>query len=166
MNSASASGIWVIVVTFIVAMAFMVMSLPDTLPWELGYLRPDWVGLVLFYWVIALPQRVGIFVAFLLGLSVDVLVGSLIGQHAVTMIFIAYVGMTLHQRLRMFAVWQQSAIVFITIGAAQLVNLWLDNFLGLAEWNLWYLLPAFISALLWPWIFLALRFLRRFFYVS
>jgi rod shape-determining protein MreD len=66
----------------------------------------------------------------------------------------------------MFAVWQQSLVVFATIGLSQLINSWIENIAGLSEWNMWYLVPAFVSALLWPWIFLVLRFLRRFFNVT
>ena len=67
------NGLWVIVVTFIVAMLLSVVALPDSIPWELGYLRPQWVVLVLIYWIIALPHRIGIVVAWLIGLLLDVL---------------------------------------------------------------------------------------------
>ena len=152
--------------TFTLAMLLAVISLPEFVPWELGYLRPQWVLLVLIYWVIALPHRIGILVAWTAGLLVDILLGSLLGQHGIAFIVVAYIASSLYQRLRMFAVWQQGLIVFATIGLSQLINLWIENIAGLSTWSLWYLLPAFVSALVWPWIFLALRYLRRFFYVT
>ncbi|MFT5927143.1 MAG: rod shape-determining protein MreD, partial [Candidatus Azotimanducaceae bacterium] len=52
----SARGWWIIIVSFFVAMIFAVITLPNLSPLEFGFLRPDWVLLVLIYWVIALPQ--------------------------------------------------------------------------------------------------------------
>ena len=160
------SGLWVVAATFTLAMLLAVISLPEFVPWELGYLRPQWVLLVLIYWVIALPHRIGILVAWTAGLLVDILLGSLLGQHGIAFIVVAYIASSLYQRLRMFAVWQQGLIVFATIGLSQLINLWIENIAGLSTWSPWYLLPAFVSALVWPWIFLSLRYLRRFFYVT
>ncbi|MDP6026758.1 MAG: rod shape-determining protein MreD [Pseudomonadales bacterium] len=160
------NSLWVIAMTFVIAMLLSVVSLPEFIPWELGYLRPQWVVLVLIYWIIALPHRIGVAVAWLIGLLVDVLLGSLLGQHGIAFIVVAYISSSLYQRLRMFAVWQQSLVVFATIGLSQLINSWIENIAGLSEWNMWYLVPAFVSALLWPWIFLVLRFLRRFFNVT
>ncbi|MFT7688830.1 MAG: rod shape-determining protein MreD [Candidatus Azotimanducaceae bacterium] len=160
------SGLWVIALSFIVAMLLSVVSLPEFVPWELGYLRPEWVVLVLVYWVIALPHRVGLVIAWLVGLLVDVLSGSLLGQHGFVFTIIVYITASLYQRLRMFAVWQQSLIVFGIVGLGQLVNFWIENIVGLARWDLWYLFPAIMSALMWPWVFMSLRFLRRFFRVS
>ena len=155
------SGLWVIPVTFVVAMVLAIIPLPDFVPAKLGYLRPEWIVLVLIYWVIALPQRIGIAIAWCVGLLSDVLLGSLLGQHAIAFIVVAYIATSLYQRLRMFSVWQQSMIVFATVGLNQLINSWIENIAGLTEWNIWYLLASVMSALLWPWVFLLLRYLRR-----
>lgn len=161
-----AHGLWVIAVTFLVAMVLQVFTLPDYVPVEVGYLRPEWVVLVLIYWVIALPHRVGIVVAWMVGLMVDVLLGDLLGQHGIAFLFVAYIAQSLYQRLRMFTVWQQSLIVFAIIGLDQLINFWIESIAGLAEWSLWYLMPSVVSALLWPWVFLILRYFRRVFDVT
>lgn len=159
-------GFSVIALTFVVAMIFAIIPLPDVVPVKLGYLRPEWVVLVLIYWVIALPHRVGIAIAWMVGLIVDVLLGSLLGQHAIAFIIVAYIVSSLYQRLRMFSVWQQSMIVFATVGLNQLINIWIESIAGFGEWNMWYLLASVMSALLWPWVFLALRYLRRQFNVT
>lgn len=160
------NGLWVIAVTFVVAMVLAIIPLPDFVPAELGYLRPEWVVLVLIYWVIALPHRIGIVIAWSLGLFVDVLLGSLLGQHAIAFIVVAYIASSLYQRLRMFSVWQQSLIVFATVGLNQLINIWIETIAGLNEWNIWRMLASVMSAFLWPWVFLLLRYLRRRFDVS
>jgi rod shape-determining protein MreD len=155
------AGLWVIALTFVVAMVLAILPLPDSVPIELGYLRPQWVVLVLIYWVIALPDRVGILVAWSIGLIVDVLLGSLLGQHGVAFILVAYIASSLYQRLRMFSLWQQSMIVFAIVGLNQLINFWIESIVGIGDWNLWYLLSSVVSALLWPSVFLLLRYCRR-----
>jgi rod shape-determining protein MreD len=161
-----ASGLWVIVVSFIVAMILSVFSLPDYVPAQVGYLRPEWVVLVIIYWVIALPHRVGIAVAWCSGLLVDVLLGDLLGQHGLAFMIVAYIAENLYQRLRMFTVWQQSMIVFAIVGLNQLINYWIESIARQSEWSMWYLLPSVVSALVWPWVFLVLRYLRRVFNVT
>jgi len=159
-------GYWVILLTFVVAMVLSIAPLPDALPIELQYLRPEWIPLVLIYWVIALPHRVGVVLAWIIGLMTDVLLGSLLGQHAFSFIVVAYIATSLYQRLRMFSISQQSVIVLATVGLNQLINFWIESIAGLSEWNSWYLLASVMSALLWPWIFLMLRYLRRQFGVN
>jgi len=157
---------WVIALTFLVAMVLAVLPMPEMFPVEIGYLRPEWVVLVLIYWVIALPQRVGIVIAWMVGFLTDVLLGSLLGQHAMSFVVVAYIAVSLYQRLRMFSIWQQSLVVFAIVGLNQLINFGIESIAGLTVWNLWYLLASVMSAFLWPWIYLLLRYLRRRFGVS
>lgn len=159
-------GSLVIFLTMLTGMVLAVTPLPQNAPLELGFLRPDWVAMVLVYWVIALPQRVGILTAWCLGIVMDVLMGSLLGQHALAYIIIGYIAASLYQRLRMFSVWQQALVIFAILGLNQLINFWIESIAGLASWQMWYLLPALSGALLWPWVFLMLRYLRRWFRVS
>lgn len=156
-----AGGLIVIFATLLVAMVLAVLPLPEFAPAELGFLRPDWVAMVLIYWLIALPHRVGVFTAWISGLVADVLLGSLLGQHALAYVIIAYISLNLYQRLRMFTVWQQALVLFALLGLNQLINFQVESIAGDADWSLWYLMPALTGAFLWPWIFLLLRYLRR-----
>ena len=155
------AGLVTIWITIIAGMVLAVVPMPQLVPIELGFLRPDWVALVLVYWIIALPHRVGILTAWLAGIAMDVLLGSLIGQHALSYVLIAYVALSLYQRLRMFSVWQQATVLFVLLGVNQLVGFWIESIAGLADWRFWYLLPALSGAFLWPSVFLMLRSLRR-----
>ncbi|MGV0036510.1 MAG: rod shape-determining protein MreD [Candidatus Azotimanducaceae bacterium WSBS_2022_MAG_OTU7] len=155
------SGLIVIWITIVAGMVLVVVPMPQFVPVEIGFLRPDWVVMVLVYWIIALPHRVGIPTAWLVGIAMDILLGSLIGQHALTYVLIAYVTVSLYQRLRMFSVWQQATILFALLGLNQLIGFSIESIAGLTDWSLWYLLPALSGAFLWPWIFLMLRFMRR-----
>ena len=99
------------------------------------------------------------------GLAEDVLYGSLLGQNALILTLITFLVMTLHRRLRMFPLWQQSVVLLVVFGLAQLLQLWLYTLSGNRPPTLLFLLPALVSALLWPWVFTILRGLSRRFHV-
>jgi len=135
--------------------------MPQFFPVELGFLRPDWVAMILVYWIIALPHRIGIPMVWVVGIAVDVLLGSPMGQHALSYVLIAYVVASLYQRVRMFSVWQQASILFVLLWLNQLVEFWIESIVSVTDWSFWYLLPAVSGAFLWPSVFLILRYLRR-----
>ncbi|GLK89234.1 rod shape-determining protein MreD [Pseudomonas turukhanskensis] len=144
---------WVIWFSLALALLLSVAPLPDFM--EVG--RPLWPALILTYWVLALPHRVGMTTAWLLGVGVDVLYGTLLGQNALILTLITFLVLSLHQRLRMFPMWQQSLVLLVVFGLAQLVQLWLNALTGNRPPTLAFVLPALVSALLWPWVSVALR---------
>jgi rod shape-determining protein MreD len=148
---------WVIIVSFLVAFVLAVVPLPEWLLWG----RPEWVALTLIYWVIALPHRVGMVTAVLLGIILDVLEGAVMGQNAFALAVVALMSLTLYQRLRVFSLLQQAGVVFVLIGIHQLVSHWVQNLEGAGAGSGLFLLPAFSSAVLWPVVLHTLRSLRR-----
>jgi len=144
---------WVIWLSF--ALALLLSVAPMLSFMEIG--RPLWLAMFLTYWTLVLPHRVGMTTAWLLGLAEDVLYGSLLGQNALILTLITFLVLTLHQRLRMFPLWQQSLVLLVVFGLAQLVQLWLNALTGNRPPTLAFVLPALVSALLWPWVFAALR---------
>ncbi len=150
-----------IIFSFAVALALMIMPLPSLLTW----LRPDWLALTLIYWCIALPHRVGIFSGFGAGLALDVIRGGLLGQYAAAYAVIAFLAVKLHRRMRNFPVWQQALTVFVMLILGQLVVLWVKGVINepVPTWSYW--LPSVTGLLLWPLVFLILRFIRRNFHV-
>jgi len=150
-------GMWVVVCSFLVAFLLAVMPLPYSMLWA----RPEWVTLVLIYWVIALPQRIGILTSFLLGLLLDSLEGAVLGQNALSLSVVAYLALLLYQRLRLFNMWQQASVVFVIVGINQMVGQWLQNINGVNTGGPLFLMPVAISALLWPGVMTLLRHLRR-----
>ena len=68
-----ANGGWVILLSLLVAMMLGVIHLPESWPIWFGWFRPNWLLVVLFFWVIELPQRIGLIAVWCLGLFVDVL---------------------------------------------------------------------------------------------
>ena len=155
-------GSGVIVATFLLALVLTVAPMPD---W-LRPIRPDWVGLVLIYWCLALPDRVGVGTGWFAGLLVDLLTGSLLGQHAMALAVIAWLTLRLHQRIRLFPVLQQALIILVLLVLHQLLALWVDRFIGRPGPPWYYWAPSLIGMLLWPLIYVALRGLRRSFSVN
>ena len=155
-------GYWAILLSFLVALVLAVLPLPQWLLWG----RPEWVALVLVYWVIALPHRVGLVTALVLGLVLDVLEGAVMGQNAFALVVVATLALTLYQRLRVFSLWQQAGVVFVLIGINQMLCQWVQNLQGAGAVTLLFFLPAFSSALLWPFVLHSLRGVRRHYRVS
>lgn len=150
-------NLWVIWVSFALALLLSVAPMPAFM--ETG--RPLWLALFMTAWTLALPHRVGMTTGWILGLAADVLYGTLLGQNALILTFITFLVLSLHQRLRMFPMWQQSLVLLVVFGLAQLVQLWLNALTGNRPPTLLFILPALVSALLWPWVYGALRLIRQ-----
>ena len=123
--------------------------------------RPDWVGLVLIYWCLATPERVSVGTGWLLGFIQDILYGSLLGSNALAKTLVAFLAVRLHLQMRMFPRWQQAVAVLGLLLANQLLVLWIRGAIGQAPETFSYWTPSIVGALLWPWLFVILRDLRR-----
>lgn len=130
------------------------------LPYGLAVFKPFWLALVLIYWALEAPERVNLGLAFLLGLFADVLIGDLLGEHALRLCILCFIVLRFRPRLRFFPMWQQSLAVL-----ALLVNdhvlLWVIRaFAGepLPAYTSWF--SPLVGMLAWPWVFLLLDDLR------
>jgi len=157
MNIGQHHGGGVIILSFLVALALHMLALPD---WAEA-LRPDWLVLVLVYWCIAIPERVGVIIGWLAGLLLDVANGAVLGQNALILAIVAYLALRLHQRIRVFPLWQQSVSVMLLVTLHLMLALWIKGIIGqsIETWAYW--LPALSSLLAWPLVYLTLRHLRR-----
>lgn len=152
----------VILLVFFAALALAIMPLPT----EAQDFRPPWVALAMIYWCLALPERIGVGSAWILGVFTDVLTGSLLGQHALGLSLTAYIAVQLHQRIRIFPLWQQSLTVLVLLMVDRLLVLWVIGATGQPTPSLWYWMPTLVGAFLWPWVYIVLRDIRRRFEVS
>jgi rod shape-determining protein MreD len=151
----------IIFLSLTVALLLTIVPLPE----NLRLLRPDWVLLVLIYWAMALPHRVGVGIGWIMGLINDVLTGMLLGQHALAYCLVIFLTLKLHQRLRLYPLWQQAQSILVLLTLGQLILLWINGMIGrpLHSWLYWA--PSVLGALLWPVLFVFLRGLRRAFRV-
>ena len=155
-------GGWVIGASFVVAYMLTMLPLPE---WAELY-RPAWVAMVLIYWVMAVPERIGVGIGWLSGLFLDVVNGALLGQHALALTLVAWVTLRLYRRVRVYPLWQQALVVLILVALEQMLVLWVKGIIGRPPetWGYWW--PSVVSMLLWPWLFLVMRDTRRRFKVA
>ena len=147
----------IILITFIVALMLSAMPLPE---WISAW-RPAWVAMVVMYWSMALPQRVSIGTAWALGILLDVLQGSLLGQHAIGLAVVAYVTAKLHLQIRQHPLYQQSLFVGMLVSFYLCLEVWVYGIIGRPPHSWYFLTPVITSMLLWPWLFVILRDIRR-----
>jgi rod shape-determining protein MreD len=152
----------IILLTFLVALMASIMPLPLSV----DAFRPDWVLVVLLYWCLALPARVNVISAFVMGFILDVLLGSTLGVHAGAMAIAVFIVAGNFQKIRNFSVWQQALIVGVLSALYHLIVFWLQRFLTDAVFLPSYLYPVFTTIILWPWAFLLLRKIRRNFRIT
>lgn len=157
MASRRLSGVWTVWLLLIVGVMLSLIPLPDSVV----IFRPMWVALFLAYWLLSLPHKVGMLTAWVLGILLDVLQGTLLGQNALALTLIAFLLMTLQQRMRMFPLWQQSMVLLVVFGLSQLVLLWLHALTGSRVSTLTFLMPALTSAALWPLVSFILHKIQR-----
>ncbi|ATW45984.1 rod shape-determining protein MreD [Glaesserella parasuis] len=148
-----------LVLTFIFVIAFVL----EIMPWpvDLQGLRPTWVVLVLIYWVLALPDKVSVGTAFLAGIVWDLILGSILGIHALVLSIAIYFVAKYHLILRNLSLWLQSLLVMAYIALIRFFIFFIELVLHSAEFNTQEIIGAIISGILWPWIFLLMRHIRR-----
>lgn len=150
-------GGWLVVLTLIAALVLSIWRLPGGVQpfW------PHWVVLVVIYWCLALPHRVGIGLAWTLGLLLDVLSGTLLGEHALALALVAFFVVKIHLQVRVFPLWQQTLTVALLVVLYEFVLFWVDGALGYPARPLLRWMPVATSLLIWPWLMSFLRHLRR-----
>ena len=147
----------VIYLSLVVALILMILPLPD---WVQIY-RPNWVALVLIYWSMALPKRVGLWFAFFTGIILDTSQGTLLGQHTLALVIIIFVNMNFYQRIRVLALAQQAVYVFALLLINQVIVAWVEGIMGRPTPLLSFFGAPLVGMLIWPWVFVVLRDVRR-----
>jgi len=147
----------ILITTFGIAIVMNILPGPA---WAEPFI-PDWVALTLIYWCMALPHRVSVGTGWLLGFILDVLYGSLLGQHALAKSVVAFITVRLHLQLRMFPRWQQAVSVLVLLAINQLIVVWIRGAIGQAPGTVVYWTPSIVGMIAWPWLFVVLRDLRR-----
>jgi rod shape-determining protein MreD len=111
---------------------------------------PDLLALVIVFWAVHQPRRVGIFAAFGFGLAMDVHSGALLGQHALAYTLLSFGAIAMHRRLLWFDLAGQALHVLPLFVLAQLVMLLVRLAAGgmFPGWSLW--LAPLAQSLLWP----------------
>lgn len=124
----------------------------NCLPWSgwALWLRPDFVALIVLFWCIEEPRKIGFFTAWCLGLLVDIADGSLFGQHALAYSILAYAGIALHRRVQRFSMAPQVLHVIPLLLFTDLVVLLIRALAGAEFPGYAYFLGSITGAALWP----------------
>ena len=148
---------FIIPATILVAFLLVLLPMPSWTIW----LRPDWVLLVLIYWAMFSPDRVNVGIAWMMGIFLDVLKGTLLGEHALALTIVIYIVSRMSNRLRMYPLLQQGFSIFILVLLYQFILFCIQGFLGQLPITWLYWSSSFMSLLLWPWVFNILRQCQR-----
>ena len=141
---------------FFIAITLLAAVLIEMMPSGRHAAAPDLLALVLVFWNVHQPRRVGVGLAFAFGLVMDVQQGALLGQHALAYTLLSYLAITVHRRVLWFSLPAQALHVLPVFVAAHAVAM-LARLLAGGMFPGWWLLAAPVfEALLWPVVVLLL----------
>jgi len=131
------------------------------LPAWLFHFWPDWIALVIIYWALISPSRIGPFVAFIIGTLLEVLFVRKFGVLGLGLATLAFIVNSTHQQLRVLSIWRQMIFVGLLIGIFKLLTGWLygivSDFTITREY--WYSIVG--GTIIWPFAFILLDELRQ-----
>ena len=147
---------WIMPLSLLVAMLLALLPLPEVLQ----PLRPYWLALVLAYWVIEDPDRVGLGFAFVIGVIADLVMGTLLGEQALRLVVVAFILQRFRARLRFFPMSQQALAIGALLVNDRIVTAAIRMVLGepLPPGAAW--LSPLVGMLLWIPVFVLLDGLR------
>ncbi|MGL5335622.1 MAG: rod shape-determining protein MreD [Enterovibrio sp.] len=152
-------------------LSFLIALILQAMPWpnELTPFRPSWVMLVASYWALALPHRVNVGTACVLGLLWDLMLGSTLGVRGFMMGIFIYVVAINFQLIRNLSLPQQAILIALLTMLGKfiiyIIELALVNFEPL-PFDKSVVFASILNLLLWPWLFLLLRRIRRHFNIN
>ncbi|SNS17346.1 rod shape-determining protein MreD [Noviherbaspirillum humi] len=141
-----------------IALSLVAAFVLNLLPWGHMVGVPDFVALVLVFWSIHQPRKVGIGIAFVMGLMMDVHEATLLGENALCYTLLSYFAIMIHRRVLWFQIPAQTLHVLPLLLLMQSVDL-VIRLMVTGKFPGWlYFLESVITAALWPvasWILLA-----------
>jgi len=146
MESVSLRFTGAIILSLIIAFALSILPLREA--WIL--LRPEWIALTLVHWALYLPKKSSLFLAWFLGLLVDAMHGSILGQHALGFSIVMLMTLRIRSRILVDSFFHQIFILFLVLGTYLLINLWILGVTGHSPggWGYWF--TVITSLIIWP----------------
>ena len=156
-----AHAVWVIYASLACALLFSLLPLP--MDWR--GLRPDVAALALFYWVLALPHRVGVATAFTMGIAQDLIEGAPLGLSSPGLMLATLLLLFNYQRIRQFDLLQQSLVILVLMMLSAGTEQWLRNGVNVPAVPWSGVAGVICSVLCWGPIRAVLRHSRRYYEV-
>lgn len=135
--------------SWFLAMTLLLAMLANMIPLGQRPGFPDCVALVLCFWCVREPLKIGMGIAFLLGIAMDVVDAGVIGQHSLAYVLLAYASSNLSRRILWFPLIQQALQMLPLLLGAQLVMLIVRMVVGAPFPGALYFLSSFTAVLLW-----------------
>lgn len=133
-----------------IAATLLVAACVKLVSWHWLLAMPDVLGLVLFFWCVHQPKRVGMGVAFLLGLVFDVHHTTLLGIHAITYASLALIAQLMARRLYWFGLWGQALQLLPVLILIKFMPIAMRGMLGVWDINWQVFIALTCEVLLWP----------------
>lgn len=136
---------------FVIFFSFVLALLVNLLPWQaaVSNFTPDFVALLILYWTLNQPRRVGVGIAFFLGVLMDVGDANVLGQHALAYSVIAGLLLIRQRRIAIYPFWQQALLALALLLLAQVIMVVIRAAMGAAFVGWTYFIGSFFAALLW-----------------
>src|SRR5687768_12120928 len=107
----------ILIISIIMALILNLIPMPENLKW----LKPNFIALVILYWVIFTPGTFGLYFTFIVGICIDLLTNNLLGSTSLTLLPMVFLGDMFNYRFRAFNLWQQLLVIFSALGITQLI---------------------------------------------
>lgn len=143
--------------SFAVGLLLTVFPLPDVLV----FWRPDWLNLLLIFWILNHPARAGVWTAFVVGVIVDLVMADTLGVYALSFAVTAYLCRLFIRRARVSSLLATSMLVAFLLAVALTIRFVAYSLVGLSQTHWQYWLPVLTSALAWPFVVMSLQRWRR-----
>ncbi|GGI55333.1 MAG TPA: rod shape-determining protein MreD [Oxalicibacterium sp.] len=158
MNPRNSDDILLPVSPLFIAASLCGAFLLNLLPWGQWIGIPDFVALILVFWSMHQPRKVGIGIAFFMGLLMDVHDAAVLGENALAYTLLSYFAITIHRRVLWFPLRTQALHVFILLLLTQIVGVVVRVVIGGKFPGVLYFAESAVAACLWPvvtWVLLA-----------
>jgi rod shape-determining protein MreD len=145
-----------VIITFLIGLVLTIMPLPD----GVESFRPDWFAMLVIFWAMKLPRTWSVGTAWIAGIVLDVSQGTLLGQHALALCFVAFITVRFHLLMRVFPMPQLMATVLPILAIYQFLLFWINGVAGVNASAITYWGPVISSTVLWPLVMTLLSGIR------
>lgn len=114
--------------------------------------RPMWVLMLILYLQFYMPDRFNLFVLFALGLILDTLLSTVIGEHTLALSLVSWIASSKARRFYFFSIGQQMILIGFFCFLYQIIILTINAFIGYHVGFASVVGSTAISVLLWPWV--------------
>lgn len=148
---------------FVITAIFLIAMMLEIIPWpsSLHSFKPAWLVLALSYWILAMPTKINVGTAFVMGIAWDLVLGSTLGVHALVLSVFAYVLAINSTLIRNLSLWVQGMIMILAVLFIRWGIFIVEFFLHGADFYWQETFGAMVSGALWPWVFLLFRKITR-----